>query len=88
MDSGRADGREALASIAGEWITSGHVVGPQPTAVNGTDTYEVLPGGYFLVHHVDVTVGSKPVIAIEIIGEPAPQGGTGPDPSTTKETSR
>ena len=38
--------------------------------VAGTDTYEVLPGGYFLVHHVDVTVGDKPVRAIEIIGEP------------------
>ncbi len=38
--------------------------------VAGTDTYVVLPGGYFLVHHVDVTVGEHPVRAIEIIGEP------------------
>jgi hypothetical protein len=38
--------------------------------VAGTDTYDVLPGGYFLVHHVDVTVGEHPVRAIEIIGEP------------------
>jgi hypothetical protein len=32
----------------------------------------VLPGGHFLVHHVDVTVGSQPVRAIEIIGETDP----------------
>jgi hypothetical protein len=40
--------------------------------VTGFDTYEVLAGGYFLVHHVDVQVGDRPVQAIEIIGEPDP----------------
>jgi hypothetical protein len=59
-----------LHSIAGRWRTSGHVIGEPPIAVVGTDTYEVLPGGYFLVHHVDVTVGEHPVRAIEILGEP------------------
>jgi hypothetical protein len=29
-----------------------------------------MPGGFFLVHSVDVTVGVQPVRAIEIIGEP------------------
>lgn len=43
--------------------------------VAGTDIYEVLPGGYFLLHHVDVTVGEQPVRAIEIIGEPDAAGG-------------
>jgi hypothetical protein len=59
-----------LHTIAGRWQTSGHVIGEQQIPVVGTDTYEVLPGGYFLVHHVDVTVGEHPVRAIEIIGEP------------------
>jgi hypothetical protein len=35
----------------------------------------VLAGGYFIVHHVDVTVGEQPVRAIEVIGEPDAAGG-------------
>jgi hypothetical protein len=62
---------ERLWSIAGEWATSGHVVGDPPVPVEGTDSYEVLAGGHCLVHHVDVTVGDQVVRAIEIIGEPA-----------------
>jgi hypothetical protein len=65
----------ALHAIAGRWQTSGHVVGDERIPVVGTDTYEVLAGGHFLVHHVDVTVGDRPVRAIEIIGEPNPDGG-------------
>jgi hypothetical protein len=38
--------------------------------VEGADLYEVLPGGHFLVHRVDVTVGGQEVRAIEVIGEP------------------
>lgn len=61
---------QRLHTIAGRWQTSGHVIGDPEIPVVGTDTYEVLPGGYFLVHHVDVTVGEHAVRAIEIIGEP------------------
>jgi hypothetical protein len=67
--------RERLWSIAGEWATDGHVVGDPPVPVKGTDTYDVLAGGYFLVHHVNVAVGDQQVRAIEVIGEPAPAGG-------------
>lgn len=66
--------RQQLWRIAGEWVTDGHVVGDPPVPVRGTDTYEVLEGGHFLVHHVDVTVGDHEVRAIEVIGEPAPDG--------------
>lgn len=66
--------RERLWSIAGEWATDGHVVDDLPVPVKGTDTYEVLAGRYFLVHHVDVTVGDQEVRAIEVIGEPASDG--------------
>jgi hypothetical protein len=59
-----------LHTIAGRWQTSGRVIGEPEIPVVGTDTYEVFPGGYFLVHQVDVTVGEHPVRAIEIIGEP------------------
>jgi hypothetical protein len=64
-----------LQTIAGRWQTSGHVIGEPQIPVVGTDTYDVLPGGYFLVHHVDVTVGEHPVRAIEIIGEPDAMSG-------------
>ena len=72
-----ASGRhhERLWGIVGDWATSGHVVGDPPVPVSGTDVYEVLPGGYFLVHHVDVTVGSQAVRAIEIVGEPSSEEG-------------
>src|SRR5829696_1860571 len=53
-----------------------HVIADPPVPVTGFDTYEVLPGGYFLVHHVDVQVGNQPVRAIEIIGEPDPSSGS------------
>jgi hypothetical protein len=64
-----------FSAIAGQWETSGHVIGEPATLVVGTDTYELFAGGYFVVHHVDVTVGDEAVRAIEIIGEPDPAGG-------------
>jgi hypothetical protein len=64
-----------LRTIAGHWTTSGRVIGDPASPIIGTDIYDVLAGGYFLVHHVDVTVGSHHVRAIEIIGEPDPDGG-------------
>jgi hypothetical protein len=48
---------ERLHAIAGRWDTSGYVIGEPRIPVVGTDTYEVLPGGFFLSHRVDVTVG-------------------------------
>jgi hypothetical protein len=64
-----------LHAVAGRWDTSGYVVGVPRIPIVGTDIYEVLAGGYFLVHRVDVTVGEHPVRAIEIIGEPDRGGG-------------
>ena len=69
----RPDAR--LKAIEGRWRTSGHVIGDPQIPVFGTDIYDVFPGGHFLVHHVNVTVGSRSVRAIEIIGEPDGEGG-------------
>jgi hypothetical protein len=67
---------ERLRAIAGRWETSGRVIAEPPIPIVGTDIYEVLAGGYFVVHHVDVTIGKHLVRAIEIIGEPdAASGG-------------
>jgi hypothetical protein len=63
---------ERLHAIAGRWATNGHVVDDPSVPVEGFDTYDVLAGGFFLVHHVDVMVGNRPVQAIEVIGERDP----------------
>jgi hypothetical protein len=58
-----------LQAIVGRWQTSGYVIGEPDLPVVGVDNYEALPGGYFVVHYVDVIVGDRHVQAIEIIGE-------------------
>jgi predicted enzyme related to lactoylglutathione lyase len=60
---------ESFAAIIGRWTTTGHVVGEPPVTVQGSDVYELLPGGHYLLHHVDVAVGDTRVRAIEVIGE-------------------
>lgn len=67
-------GDSRLCAIAGHWTTSGFIIGDPAVPIVGTDLYDVLPGGYFLIHHVDVMVGSREVRAVEIIGEPSPDG--------------
>ena len=64
-----------LGAIVGRWRSEEHVVGTPQVPVTGTDVYEWAPGGFFLVHHVDVTVGDRSVRAIEIIGERDPDSG-------------
>ena len=68
-----------LGALVGRWRSEGHIVGEPPVPIEGTDIYEWLPGGFFLIHHVDVVVGDQPVQAIEIIGEydPATDSFTG-----------
>jgi hypothetical protein len=44
-------------------------VGEVPVSITGTDAYEWLAGGFFLVHHVDVVIGDQQVRALELIGE-------------------
>jgi hypothetical protein len=58
-----------LGALVGRWRFHGHIVGDPPIPITGTGTYEWLPGGFFLFHHVDVTVGDQPVQAIELTGE-------------------
>jgi len=61
-----------LGALVGRWRSEGHIVGDPAVPITGTDTYEWLAGGFFLVHQVDVVVGDQPVQAIEIIGEHDP----------------
>jgi hypothetical protein len=52
----------------GRWRTQGHLVVDPAVPIAGTDSYEWLPGGFFLVHHVDVVIGEQRVQALELIG--------------------
>jgi Protein of unknown function (DUF1579) len=60
---------QRLGVLVGRWRSEGHIVGDVPIPIIGTDIYEWLPGGFFLVHHVDVMIGEQRVQAIELIGE-------------------
>jgi hypothetical protein len=60
-----------LGRFAGQWTTEGQVLPSANKAgieVKGTDTYEWLPGGFFLLHKVDVKIGEEKVQTLEIIG--------------------
>ena len=60
-----------LDAFAGKWHTQGQIkespLGPAGNLI-GTDSYEWLSGGFFLVHHVDVRMGDQKNATIEIIG--------------------
>lgn len=62
---------EALATLVGRWRTAGRVLAGPSTPeqeIAGIDTYEWLPGGFFLLHRVDVLIGGERVQALEVIG--------------------
>ena len=63
---------QRLDALVGRWRSEGHIVGDPPVPITGTDIYEWLPGGFFLVHHVDVVIGQQQVQALKIIGEHDP----------------
>jgi hypothetical protein len=71
---------QRLGALVGQWRSEGHIVGDPPVPITGTDSYEWLPGGFFLVHHVDVKIGKQPVQALELIGPY--------DPATDSYTAR
>jgi hypothetical protein len=60
-----------LNSFAGKWHTTGSMKageGHPDLQIVGTDTYEWLPGGFFMVHKVDVRIGDERKQSTEIIG--------------------
>lgn len=60
-----------LAPFAGRWRTAGEVLATDSSPaleIAGTDEYEWLPGGWFLLHRVDVRIGGERVQALEVIG--------------------
>jgi len=62
----------ALEPLIGTWTSSGRTVerpGEPSIELEGSDVYEWLPGGKFVVHHVDVRMGGEQVDVLEMIGE-------------------
>ncbi len=59
-----------LNPFVGIWDTEGEVMGGplgQPVLFKATDTYEWLPGGYFMMHRFDANMPDGRVVGIEII---------------------
>ena len=60
-----------LNSFVGQWKTEGKIL-PRDSRpeikVSGTDTYEWLPGNFFLLHKVSVSIGDERNETTEIIG--------------------
>jgi hypothetical protein len=57
----------AWEPLIGSWASSGRTVGG--VGIEGSDVYEWLPGGQFVVHRVDVRMGGEQVDVLEMIGE-------------------
>ncbi|HYG38203.1 MAG TPA: DUF1579 family protein [Cytophagales bacterium] len=65
------NGYKLLDAFVGKWNTIGHFQtdASEPlVTITGTDTYEWLPGGFFLLHRVDVQMGNEKNETLEIIG--------------------
>ena len=57
-----------LDALVGMWTTRGQTVAGPSIEIAGTDTYEWVAGGFFLLHTIDVFMGEDHVEAIEVIG--------------------
>ena len=57
---------QALDRLVGTWEVTG--------GAEGTVRYEWMPGGYFLLQHVDLTQFGQPATGMEVIGNLRPFG--------------
>jgi Protein of unknown function (DUF1579) len=63
---------KALSFLIGKWSTQGTIKADDKmpeTAINGTDSYEWILNGCFILHKVDVMMGDTRTEAVELIGE-------------------
>ena len=67
----KRSGITKLDPLVGHWRSEGEVLATSTTPlirINGTDTYEWVCDGKFLLHKVDVSMGCEKVAVIEMIG--------------------
>ena len=77
MEMQRQDRLQALDLLVGIWTTRGVTIATEnepAVGFSGTDSYEWIEGGHFLLHRVDVEMGGTPVVGVEIIGYDASSG--------------
>ena len=75
--SARKPAHKYLEILIGTWNTTGEIKATEiapPMTLLATDTYEWLPGGFFVLHRVDARMGEVPSRNIEIIGYDAESG--------------
>jgi hypothetical protein len=61
-------GHQRLGAFVGTWATEGEITAGPPGKVKATDTYEWLPGGFFLLHRWDAHMPDGRTQGVEIIG--------------------
>jgi hypothetical protein len=69
--SSPTEGHKRLAIFVGKWNLAGTQYATRlgPAAeISGTERFEWLPGGFFLIHHFEAQVGGAPAACIEITG--------------------
>ena len=62
---------ERINKFTGRWNTEGRILPTTTSAeiiISGTDSYEWLPGEFFLLHRVNVRIGDDKNQTVEIIG--------------------
>jgi hypothetical protein len=72
-----APGHQLLNVFAGRWVSLGRQfagpLGPAAT-IQAIETYDWLPGGFFLQHRFDGHVGAEPAACMEVMGHDAVSG--------------
>ena len=66
-----AEPLDRLAPLIGRWRTTGRewdATGTEVRTIDGTDAYEWMEGGRWVVHRVDVRLGDETTRALEMIG--------------------
>jgi hypothetical protein len=66
---------QRLNAFVGLWVSEWRPKGAQPALpfrIIGTDTYEWMPGNFFLVHTVDVRMNDEEQRVTELIGDYTP----------------
>jgi hypothetical protein len=61
-----SEGVQALDRLVGRWTVTG--------GAEGTVRYEWMPGGFFLLQHIELTHDGQPVTGVEVIGKLHPFG--------------
>jgi len=70
MENNRIENTE-FRKLIGKWKTEGQMLATKNNPemkITGTDTYELILGGFFILHKADVLMGNKKSQTHEIIG--------------------